>query len=878
MPVKQEVTRGVLVVAEHDNTRVEGEFDARIDNILGTLGKAYDCATEQEPSLAAYHPSFRCAEDACHQISSRITDLFQGSDYEDDETRQLLADVKMTGTVAYPALSRVGLIGDSGVGKSSLANSLLHSENLALEGSSGSACTQVITEYRMPWPGQPTPFQGEVEFYEPTARYKMLRSYVNDYYNYVHSSGELEDEASQDLEARYSAASEIFQALFCNRTEFQRQGTFDDEAVQEYIKSAESPNKQAVTQKFFQWTRELLAEYSFEECIASRSANTAEELSGLLEVFLKTVGGDGESSTKPSLWPLVQVIRSDPFHSRPVMSGLTVVDLPGLSDVNHVRKGATQCYMKKCSFIILVANIARAQTDETTNKRLMSKIGALGCKKTLVCTGADLHISLTKKFDIHQFAPKAEASQEYNRMTSVWNKWGNDMRALEKELPKLGATGHKYVSDLITALRLRRKALGTLRTEAVASMRSKKVISGMRDRYSKAASDRAPLTVICVSNLWYGLHQQGYDDEEIPCSVEASGIPNLRRECLALLAASKLNILAHHVNVKLPGVLNSLDSWSNASTIKRREEIRCIVAKPLEEYEAEIRLFVAELGIKLRGGIMEQITERYDQWVKAGKETLDMILKTYKASAFKEWCMKDGAHATKIEPFASWNAQFLKPVVDDLTKEFARHDATMDMLVGQCSTGLCELVNKIRNDIKVVRGLSITAMEPFMMSLDPAKHELRNLTKKTLAQLLEDSRKVRLNTITEDNDGYFMRVMLPLYGATRAEKGPKSHQRRCAILRNAMSSGSPFSIIGVEVSKDMLLAYDRAQARVLRGARATFEKVLRDFDRRFVVKEIRNPRRDQLRKQMKELVDGAKVEIDGSIVVDLARAQTETSG
>lgn len=84
-------------------------------------------------------------------------------------------------------------------------------------------------------------------------------------------------------------------------------------------------------------------------------------------------------------------------------------------------------------------------------------------------------------------------------------------------------------------------------------MRSKKVINGMKDRYKKATSDRAPLTVICVSNLWYGLHQQGYDDEEIPCSVEASGIPNLRRECLALPATSKLNILAHHVNVKLPG-------------------------------------------------------------------------------------------------------------------------------------------------------------------------------------------------------------------------------------------------------------------------------------------------------------------------------------
>lgn len=62
--------------------------------------------------------------------------------------------------------------------------------------------------------------------------------------------------------------------------------------------------------------------------------------------------------------------------------------------------------------------------------------------------------------------------------------------------------------------------------------------------------------------------------------------------------------------------------------------------------------------------------------------------------------MNDGVHETKSMPFSSWNAQLLKPVVDDLTKEFARHDAVMDKLAVQCSTDLCELVNKIRNNIK----------------------------------------------------------------------------------------------------------------------------------------------------------------------------------
>ena len=74
--------------------------------------------------------------------------------------------------------------------------------------------------------------------------------------------------------------------------------------------------------------------------------------------------------------------------------------------------------------------------------------------------------------------------------------------------------------------------------------------------------------------------------------------------------------------------------------------------------------------------------------------------KTYKSSAFKAWCMKDGVHGTKAKPFVSWNAQLLEPVANDLTQEFARHDATVSKLANQCSIDLRQLVHKIDHDIK----------------------------------------------------------------------------------------------------------------------------------------------------------------------------------
>ena len=153
------------------------------------------------------------------------------------------------------------------------------------------------------------PFRAEVEFYEPATRDDLLRTHIADCYNYIHSSDEQDDDASHALEARYTAAFEIFRALFCNRAEFQRQSTFDDEAVREFMKTATSPNDQVIFIKLSHWTRELLTDYANEECKTTRDATTAAELSGKLELFVKTVGGDGEYTVKPSLWPLVRVIR-----------------------------------------------------------------------------------------------------------------------------------------------------------------------------------------------------------------------------------------------------------------------------------------------------------------------------------------------------------------------------------------------------------------------------------------------------------------------------------------------------------------------------------------------------------------------------------------
>ena len=96
---------------------IENEFDERIQKVLDGFDRPYDPTVEIGPKLAAFHPSFQCAEQSCNDIVARAKNLIEQSKYEDEETKQLLEDMKRIETIKYPLSSKVALIGDSGVGQ-----------------------------------------------------------------------------------------------------------------------------------------------------------------------------------------------------------------------------------------------------------------------------------------------------------------------------------------------------------------------------------------------------------------------------------------------------------------------------------------------------------------------------------------------------------------------------------------------------------------------------------------------------------------------------------------------------------------------------------------------------------------------------------------
>ncbi|KAB8261079.1 hypothetical protein BDV32DRAFT_137730 [Aspergillus pseudonomiae] len=117
----------------------------------------------------------------------------------DSDLFQLREKVRMLNELECPETRTVGFIGNSGVGKSRLINSLLDQEGLARSSGDGAACTSVVTEFRHTDARHPDRYTIEVDYMDEEEVKELLeelvqsfRMYYTDLYREVTSIEEQE--------------------------------------------------------------------------------------------------------------------------------------------------------------------------------------------------------------------------------------------------------------------------------------------------------------------------------------------------------------------------------------------------------------------------------------------------------------------------------------------------------------------------------------------------------------------------------------------------------------------------------------------------------------------------------------------------------------
>ena len=121
------------------------EFRERVNVIKDAVDTPYNPMNEILPKLPVYHPAFLRAVQICTKLVEDAVVILKNAEYKDTRVLQLLRKAANSKTLKYPRPRMVGLIGDSGVGKSSLINSLLDTPDIALSGASGEACTSMLS-------------------------------------------------------------------------------------------------------------------------------------------------------------------------------------------------------------------------------------------------------------------------------------------------------------------------------------------------------------------------------------------------------------------------------------------------------------------------------------------------------------------------------------------------------------------------------------------------------------------------------------------------------------------------------------------------------------------------------------------------------------
>lgn len=262
-------TMGNLTLGQLDNT-------ASIGTAAVTFSEPYDINNEPAPKETFYSPDFQTAlKDGVKVACDAAAGLTQlRANIDNEALKKLRENARMLRN--YRSLGRrtIAVLGDSGQGKSSLINSILHYPEIAQTGDGGAACTSVVTEYMQKTVQHTAPITVEVERLSQSGIEELIKELVWNYRQMLLpdvESNDIPPDEYQRLQRESDLAWSTLKAAFNHRHEFRP----------ELLNDRSTDAGDRIIDQLIQWTHDL--EWprgdldSSDNCVWKSTAQTAEE-------------------------------------------------------------------------------------------------------------------------------------------------------------------------------------------------------------------------------------------------------------------------------------------------------------------------------------------------------------------------------------------------------------------------------------------------------------------------------------------------------------------------------------------------------------------------------------------------------------------------
>ncbi|KAL2127275.1 hypothetical protein VTI74DRAFT_10996 [Chaetomium olivicolor] len=628
----------------------------------------HEVRSEEPPPSRFHEPAFqRALADTKFLMANLASALdHHGLEVEPDSTiRDLQERAKKLAQFQCPPTLTVGLVGDSGVGKSSLINSLLDCEGLAREGNASAACTCVITEYLY---HDRDDFIVDVEPFTEDELMGQLAEMVHAYCLYHQRPANVDAENSEDAEdrkyweERATLAQDTFHAMFQNRfTPALFQSGLSEEAILEIMAD---------------WARELgPADVRRREVKVS-----LQDCSDLLEELTSAK----RLSQGPPTWRYIKKIRV--FLKAHILSrGLILVDLPGLRDLNSARRNITERYLVKCNEIFAVCNIIRATTDqgvmgvfELARRARLSNVG-------IVCTRSE------------DISPRTAVTEFAVREVEQLQRLNNSVERIEKELALIEEDLHELEYDDLSeedeAMRnqlsrekdlkkRKRKSLKQDCHRCAMEIRNAYVIAELSRKYANELpgdGDRGELRVFCASNTLYWKHRHVRPAERALPLLRQSGILAIRQHCMGLASESQLRIAMRYLRDHVPDVIRDVELWVRSGAVSAsveqsrafREVLNALEARLNKDFNSRrspINNLERSLSERFAQDVYQQ--RRIREWTR-GAVSAGAEWNGWSPASYFAFCRNYGSHDTlKVGP-RDWNKEAIAVMSGDLSASWS---------------------------------------------------------------------------------------------------------------------------------------------------------------------------------------------------------------